>query len=300
MLDYYNGHAKTIPSAEQARIACALWQDHFAGEPIAALTVPRQERFVDALRARGYSEGYVSRTLSVGRAALNRMHKRGETASAPFIIDVQTQDDRAAAAPKGRPLAITEMAALFDAVKSDHMFKFLLIAATTLQRPDAVLDLTRFQIDRAHGVIDFNPPGRRQTKKRRAVVRIPAVLEAWLDHGATGAHLVAYHGRAIASVKTAWRELRAAAGLDARVNPYSLRHTMGRELRRRRVPADQISILLGHRPVDVKRTDLVYSPFDPDYLTDAATAIDGYFRELQGHTARRLIGPAAVTKEIKR
>lgn len=290
LLTYYNGHAQHLPSAQQARIACDLWRQHFTGEAITALTIPRQERFVDWLRARKLSAGYISRTLSVGRAAINRLNRRGELASAPFIIDVQTQDDRMAVEPKGRPLAIEEMGQIFDAAKSDHIFMFCMVSVATLQRPNAVLDVTQFQVDHDHDVIDFNPPGRRQTKKVRAVVRIPAALKPWLPQSGAG-HLVHYHGRQIGSIKTAWRALRKTAGLDDRVNPYSIRHTMGRELRRRRVPADQISIMLGHRPVNVKRTDLVYSPFDPDYLTDAAAAIDEYFGELQKHTKRALTAP---------
>lgn len=53
-----------------------------------------------------------------------------------------------------------------------------------------------------------------------------------------------------------FRALVKEAKLDAEVRPYSTRHTMGRYLRAKRVPFEEISIVLGHVPVDVKRTDL--------------------------------------------
>lgn len=89
-------------------------------------------------------------------------------------------------------------------------------------------------------------------------------------------HLIHYHGGPIGSMKTAWRGLREEAGFmvpnpawtpvapetvpqmipDLRVNSYSIRHTMGRELRKRRVPAVEISLMLGHLPREEASTSL--------------------------------------------
>ena len=124
---------------------------------------------------------------------------------------------------------------------------FLLMACCTLARPEAILDLTVFQRDRDAGTIDLNPRGRRQTKKYRPLIPEAATLTPWLDQ-AEGPHFVAWHGRRLKSIKTAWRKLRDDAGLDARVTPYSIRHTMARELRRRRVPLEQRQAFLGHLP----------------------------------------------------
>jgi integrase len=40
-----------------------------------------------------------------------------------------------------------------------------------------------------------------------------------------------YKNKRVKEVKAAWRRVRAAAGLDGAVQPYSLRHTVARYLR---------------------------------------------------------------------
>jgi site-specific recombinase XerC len=136
---------------------------------------------------------------------------------------------------------------------------FLLLACCTLARPEAILDLTVFQRDREAGTIDLNPAGRRQTRKYRPVVLEAATLTPWLDQAKTD-HFVAWHGRPLNSIKTAWRRLRANAELDAEVQPYSIRHTMAREMRRRRVPLEQRQTYLGHLPRGSARTTAIYAP----------------------------------------
>ena len=68
------------------------------------------------------------------------------------------------------------------------------------------------------------------------------------------------------------------------MNGYSLRHTMSRELRKRRVPAEQIELMLGH------------APHDPDYCSDAAAAVEAYMAELQKLVSLPIVGPR-VAKE---
>ena len=81
---YWHRHAKALPSAEQARIAARLLVDHLGPATVSELTPARQLRLVADLGSAGRSSGYVSRVLSVLRAAVNRSHKHGEITSAPF------------------------------------------------------------------------------------------------------------------------------------------------------------------------------------------------------------------------
>ena len=148
-----------------------------------------------------------------------------------------------------------------------------------MSRPGAILDLTHDRIDDEDRRITLNAADRRQTKKFRPIVPITNSPLPWLRSAPRSyeqrkrgevvatwpiTHLISYCGRPIRSLKTAWGRLRDAAEPDNDVTPYSIRHTMGRELRRRRVPSEEISIMLGHLPVGVQRVDLTYSPFDPD------------------------------------
>jgi site-specific recombinase XerC len=284
---YWFGHAKDLPSAVQAKRGLRYWSEFFTTDSVADLTPARQEAFVDHLRGLGHSTGYISRVLSIGRAAINRAHKRGELLAVPFIADVETAEDRRVKDPKGRPITLEELAALFDAAQQHHVFMFLLLACCTLSRPGAILDLTVFQRDREAGTIDLNPTGRRQTRKFRPTILEAKTLTPWLDQ-ATTEHFVAWQGRRLKSIKTAWRRLRADAGLDERVTPYSIRHTMAREMRRRKVPLEQRQAFLGHLPRGTARTTAIYAPDEPEHLSDAVAAIDAVMADV-GRVAARPI-----------
>lgn len=86
----------------------------------------------------------------------------------------------------------------------------------------------------------------------------------------------------VKSLRSAWRGARRRAGLDDRVNPYSLRHTMARWLRKEGVPAWEVSAQLGHKRPDLSITE-IYAPHDPTYLDNAVRAIDSFFADLRAN-----------------
>lgn len=254
----------------------------FADKYVGDLTPKRINDYIEFRKSHGVKSSTINRDLNVLRAALNQARKLGELRTVPHIPSIETTEDRRNAPPKGRPLAIEEMAALFDAAKAPHGVMLLMILANTLCRPDAAYDLTTRQWDQAHGLLELNPPGRRQTKKYRPIVPVTKTLQPWLEATKHQRYFVqiSKSGRKITSnAKRFVRETRAAAGLGPDVNLYSIRHTMARELRKRRVPAEQIELMLGHRRPDV--TTQIYAPYEPDYCRDAAAAIDAYFRDLR-------------------
>lgn len=196
-------------------------------------------------------------------------------------------------------------------------------------RPDAILDLHAAMARQEERYINTLPPGRRQTKKRRGIVPICSTLAYWLRQWGPG-HYVTYLGKPVAEMDTAWRKLRARVwpadmselpplesipstrernqerrrrsllcgpeGMN--VNPYSFRHTLGRYLRRSRVPADEISLMLGHILADENDTTGIYSPHDPDYCVKAAIAIDAFCVEvnkLMRGPRRLVIGVPALS-----
>ncbi len=283
---YYHGHASKIPSAEQARIALGYWSDFFPRTTISDLTPERQEAFVAWLRARGCSDGYTSRVLSVGRAALNRAWKRQEIRTVPFVMSLPK------APPRERRLSLDEAAALFEAAEPEHLFMYLMVAFNTLARPQAILELRRFQIDLNDRLIEFNPPGRHQTKKYRPSVPISGTLLPWLRQVKTET-VVAWHGRPLDSIKTAFRKARQRAGLSGDVIPYTVRHTMATELRRRAVSMEEISGMLGHKTGGVTE---VYAKYAPDFMGQAVEAIDAYFADLQARCRRLLVLPSTTVR----
>jgi integrase len=165
---------------------------------------------------------------------------------------------------------------LTKAQEAPHIFTYCMIALNTLARPDAVMDLAPAQVNLQDRRINLNPKGRKQTKKYRPIVPITDTLLPFVQ-ARDVERFVMWQGRPIESVKTTFRRIVRDAGLSKEITPYSLRHTMAAELRRRSVPAWEVEGLLGHRRPGVTET---YAEFDPAYLSKGREAIDAYFADL--------------------
>lgn len=229
--------------------------------------------------------------------------------------------------PKGRPLSLKEIGDLISHIpdESPHLLSFMMVMLTCVCRTDAAVDLTKDRIDHRHRVVILNPEGRPQTNKYRPIVKLTKTLEYNVT-GMTGP-VVAFEGQQVKSIRTAWRALRARVwpateqqlaelpnadalaamtpadrkialrerfllcGPDGRdVQPYSLRHTMGRELRFRGVPNDQIELTMGHkRPEGHSATTQGYAPYAPSYCREAARMIDAIMCDIQAYTKRRIV-----------
>lgn len=278
---YYENHAIRLASAEAAQhharhIIAAL--GHLS---IADLTIPVQERFVAGLQERGLSNGYISRILSDLRAGVMRAWKRQEIDRPVHVIDVRRGPGR------DRVLEIAELAAMWSAAADEphYVSMFLLLALGTGARPGTVLDLTREQVNVERGFIDLNPPGRDRTAKGRPVVPMAPILRPWIATIPAG-HLVQLDGRPLGDIKSAWRRLRAKAGLGPEVIPYTLRHTVATHLHTAGVPMEQIAAFLGHSTG--RRTTERYVHFRPEHLGAAKDAVQGLISE-----TARLAGRAA-------
>ncbi len=289
---YWEGHASTLVSADNARISARYWLDFFGVKTIAEIAPPREQRKFHAWLARkGMKNSTISRVISVGRAAINYAWKNGELESAPFIADVKIESQE----PLGRPLSLAETVELIDAMKSEHQVRFALLLIATCARPDAVRDLQKSQCDFDHNLIHLNPPGRTQTKKYRPTVKLPEQFRKMLEDSRPG-YLVQYAGKPVKEGKVAWRRARRDAGLDEKVNPYSLRHTMARWMRSQGVPAWEVSAQLGHKQPGMSTTE-IYAPFDPTYLERAAEAIDAFAYQLR--SSSELVDSALSAKLLK-
>ena len=275
LVRYYQQHAEASASAEMARIALAYWSDFFCGATVAEVTPARQREFAEWLKAKRkppLSDGYVKRVLTVGKSALNRAYREGEIDTVPFIIPWQDGEARE------QTLSVEESAALWGAAESPHERMYLALAYGTLARPEAILGMHRSFADLDRRLLIQNPPGRRQTKKYRPTVPICDFLLPWIEQASDGP-LVQWRGREIASFKTAWRKMRTAAGLPPGTVPKVIRHTMATHLRASGVPEAEIQGFLGHKAYSGKTE--VYARYRPDYLGQAAAAIDGYMNALR-------------------
>ena len=270
---------RQLASRDHVTAAVRLVSAHFGNRSVTCLGPDAIDRLEGELRQKGHSTGYISRTLGVLRSAVHRAHDRRLIPERYAIPSPERKSDRDAAPLRGRRMAPAEIARLVDATPSRHLVDFIRLGLATVGRRGALLDLTREQVDFGYAIIALNPPGRVQTKKfRPVVVAIPAIRD-WLAARPAGPLVTTERapGKALKSVRTAWRAACGRAGFGPDVTAYSLRHSAAGHMRRKGVPSEQISIQLGHVPVDVKAVTLRYSPYDPDYLAQAAAAIADFY-----------------------
>jgi integrase len=310
-LDYYwEKHGKHLVSAPTQKEGIDAWKAFYDEKTVLSdLTVPKQDEFIAQLRGRGLAVGSISRILSPGRSAIYMARDHMLVSAVPKIKDCQTQMDRDEVEPKGRPLSVSEYARLLLAQPSIHMHVFMAIMSNTLCRPGAALSLTKAQVDFEHDLVHLNPKGRKQNKKYRPIVRLTPTLKtillneearqiAWAKkHGIEDfkfTHYVLYKRKAVKNVKTSFRSMVEGAGFVVEeegeemrqpITPYSIRHTLSRELRKARVPTEEIGIYLGHRPKGSARTTSIYAPYDPDYLAEAAAVVEAFQQRLREEVA---------------
>lgn len=118
------------------------------------------------------------------------------------------------------------------------------------------------------------------TAKPRLIAYVPKQLHAKVvalskKQGMTQSAVIEFKGAPVKSIRTAWRTLRKTTEMDEAVQPYGLRHTMARWLRKSSVPAWEVAAQFGHKSPDVSTTE-IYAPFDPSYLFKSTAAIDAF------------------------
>ena len=271
LLGYYEAHGKNIASAKDVPISNRYWLEHFGNIP--AKQASGQEA-INGLKGhlarKGFSDNYINRVLSVGRAALTRAYERGLLKDPPIVKGV-----RGASGPaKGRPLELWEIKHLLKGAY--HLQQFVLLSLATGARPDAVLGLTWDQVDFGGNVLRLNPIGRTQTKKRRADVpmcdELRKLMLSWEpDEGP----VIQFRGKGLKRIKRSWEAARE--GLADGANPYSLRHTVARWLRAESVPVWEVAALLGHTMPGHHVTEL-YAAADPKHMQTTKTALDKLLR----------------------
>ncbi len=260
-----------------------FWEG-FLGEnaisTVEEITPAMQREYIAWRRAnakvnRTISTATVNKDLAVLRGALNHWKKEGLVSDVPAVTLLPKPP------PRDRFLRPHEVAALISECHEPHLFRFVMVALHTLQRPGAILDLTVGQVDIDAQRIDFSPPGWIQSNKRRPVVPITdslsPVLRQAIKESQSG-HVIEHNGKPIRSINGSFDRACQRAGLR-NVTPYVLRHTGGTLLAAAGVPLWQISGMMGH---SVTRTTEIYAKHSPEFLKDAAFGIERVFGGLSG------------------
>ncbi|QNP81025.1 hypothetical protein [Agrobacterium tumefaciens] len=188
-----------------------------------------------------------------------------------------------------------------DAIEEEDDFRFVMIMLNTCARNEAIFDLDiSKQANFEFGTLDLNPVGRRQTKKRRPVIRMTTNLQAWFQHWGDDKPIRQYQDTVEKRLNRLGKpdigedgEI-ASVGLGMpEMTCYTLRHFMATNMRRASFPVskEQRSKWLGHSVGEGSKTTDWYEKFDPDYLEEPMRATEEIITKLQKHTKRKLFAP---------
>lgn len=174
---------------------------------------------------------------------------------------------------KTRHLTRSQFRRFRAAMNAPHAKLYALLGVHTMARPTAILELTWDRVDLTRRLIDFSPPGRSQTRKRRTTVPIgdtllEALRAAW--EGRTSTFVVEYAGGQVASVKKAFQAASGRSGV--RATPYTLRHTGAVWAAEAGVPMAQLAQFMGHD--DDRTTQTHYARYSPDFLRSVVDALE--------------------------
>jgi integrase len=214
----------------------------------------------------GRKPNTVRKELEVVRAALN-FHKKGESA----VFELPSPPP-----PKERYLSRQEARALLKgARKFPHVRAFIALSLATGARQSALLELTWDRVDFARKRISLAlGDAGDESRKRRATVPMNKRALRYLrvlNEAKTCNHVIEWGGHRVLSVKKGFKAACDRAGLE-NITPHILRHTAASWMAESGVDMFRISRYLGHS--DTKVTERRYAKLHPDFLSDAAEALD--------------------------
>lgn len=249
---------------------------------VAELTPAVARRYARARRAEGIGDGTIGRELAALRAALRLAKGEGRIRDVPMLPLPERPP------PRDRWLQRADAERLLAAAALAHIRLFILLALHTAARCGAILGLRWRQVDLDALLIDFRAPGRKATAKGRAVVPIngtlrtalltarETILALCLTKGRSAnindAPVIAWRGRPLRCVARGVAAACRRAAIEG-VTPHIFRHTAATWMAQAGVPIERIAQYLGHTNPAI--TAKVYAKHRPDWLRDAAAALDG-------------------------
>jgi integrase len=243
-------------------------RERFGEMDAEAITVADCRAHMAERRTAGIKDGTLLTELGHLRMVLRWAEKQKLIAHTPHVERPPKPK------PSERHLTREQARALRDAATHPHLKLFIVLAQTTGARSAALLQLTWDRVDFERGQIDLRNPFLKVPHKGRAIVPMnrdarAALLEA--RAGALSPYVIEWGGKPVASVKKGLRVTAARAGLG-HVSPHMLRHSAAVHMAEAGVPMDEIAQYLGHTNARVTRE--VYARFSPDYLRNAAAALE--------------------------
>lgn len=217
----------------------------------------------------------VRRELGVLVAALNHATRERRLAPADLpsipLPEANPPRERWCTESEVRHLLATAARTPAPAGRLPRVYRFAMLAYYTAARKRAIETLKWAQVDwdsGEHGAIDYEAPGARRTKKRRAKVPMTAALRAMMERAFAereSAYVLDHAG----SIRRAFETATRTADLDD-VTPHVMRHTAATHMLRRGVALWQVAGVLGDTEATVRR---VYGKHVPEALAEAVGAL---------------------------
>jgi integrase len=268
LADYAEEKGAKAMASERIAYAIVPLADFWEGRTVANVTRQTCEAY-HKWRAR--SNGTVRRELGVLRAAINHAHAEGRLTRTVVVHLPERPDSKQRWLTKNEAARLL-LAALRSKKSRLYLPLFILIALHTGARKEAILSLRWGQVDLDAGLIDWNPVGRRRTKKQRPRVRIPRRLLAHLRRarlrGSDTGFVIHDSGKPVRDPKKAFAGACERAGLEG-VSPHVLRHTRATWGMQAGVNKWELAGFLG---MTVETLENVYGHHHPDYQRHAAEA----------------------------
>jgi integrase len=263
---YLDDKDKTAIRAKDLRGAWKQAKETFAHLRPDQVTRELCRSYRDQRYAGGRKPNTVRKELEVVRAALN-FHKKGLDA----VFELPPPPP-----PKERYLSRDEARKLLKAARRfPHVRAFIALSLATGARQSALLELTWDRVDFNRRRITLSLGNAMdETRKRRATVPMNRRAYRYLRvmrEAATCPHVIEWGGHRVLNVKKGFKAACDRAGLGE-ITPHILRHTAASWMAESGVDMFRISRYLGHS--DTKVTERRYAKLHPDFLSDAADALD--------------------------
>jgi integrase len=266
LTDYAEERAPQTKATDRILFALRPLIDYWGGKAVPDVSRQSCEEY---FRWRNRSAGTVRRELGVLRAAINHAFAERRI-TYPVVVHLPQKTES-----KDRWLTKHEAALLLRASlrlnrARLHLPLFIVIALHTGQRKEAVLSLRWSQIDLDAGLIQWNPEGREQTKKRRPRARIPTKLLPHLRRarlrGSDIGYVIHRDGKRLGDIKKSFALACKNASLE-NVTPHTLRHTRATWGMQAGAMSWQLAGFLGMTDATLNR---VYGHHHPEYQMEAA------------------------------
>ncbi len=212
------------------------------------------------------ADSTIDKELRALRAALNWAKHERWIETPPYI------ETPGGSPPRERWLMREEARKLVAACREPHIRLFVLLGLHSGARTRAILDLTWDRVDLERRLVMY-PPAHERSRKRTAIVPINNILFDALSEARRFAGcdwVVEYRGGPVQSVKKGFQAAVKRAGI-AHCTVHDLRRTCATWMIQKGIPLSQVARFLGDSE---KMIEKVYGHHSPDYLRDAARALE--------------------------